>query len=194
MASFNRVILAGHLTHDPAVRFSPSSGTQVTTLGLAVNTSYGSGETRKETTCFVDVIAFGKLAETTSTYVQKGRAVLVEGRLHWRSWEGPDGQKRSKHEVIAERIEFLDRPSGNGTQSTSRPQATVSPQGNTPFCPTHGALKRSAKGAGWFCPVKLPDGTWCKSTGGGGPQPAMVSAAPSQDADSPQDGDDDIPF
>jgi len=109
MASLNKVILLGNLTRDPELRYAPN-GTPVTRFGLAVNTQRsGQGEDRKEEVCFVDIVAFGRQAETASEYLSKGRPVLIEGRLQWHSWEAQDGQKRSKHEVIAERIQFMPR-------------------------------------------------------------------------------------
>jgi len=119
MASLNKVILLGNLTRDPELRYAPN-GTPVTRFGLAVNTARaGQGDERKEEVCFVDIVAFGRQAETASEYLSKGRPALVEGRLQWRSWEGQDGQKRSKHEVIAERIQFMPRGREEGTERTS---------------------------------------------------------------------------
>ena len=119
MASLNKVILLGNLTRDPELRYAPN-GTPVTRFGLAVNTSRaGQGDERREEVCFVDIVAFGRQAETASEYLSKGRPALVEGRLQWRSWEGQDGQKRSKHEVIAERIQFMPRGREEGTERTS---------------------------------------------------------------------------
>ena len=119
MASLNKVILLGNLTRDPELRYAPS-GTPVARFGLAVNTSRaGQGDERREEVCFVDIVAFGRQAETASEYLSKGRPALVEGRLQWRSWEGQDGQKRSKHEVIAERIQFMPRGREEGTERTS---------------------------------------------------------------------------
>src|SRR5262245_29727776 len=119
MASLNKVILLGNLTRDPELRYAPN-GTPVARFGLAVNTSRaGQGDERKEEVCFVDIVAFGRQAETASEYLSKGRPALVEGRLQWRSWEGQDGQKRSKHEVIAERIQFMPRGREEGMERTS---------------------------------------------------------------------------
>ena len=126
MASFNKVILLGNLTRDPELRFTPS-GTPVASFGLAVNTpragqsstepgGQGSLTERREDVCFVDVVAFGRQAETASEYLSKGRAALIEGRLQWRSWDGQDGQKRSKHEVMAERIHFMPRGREDGME------------------------------------------------------------------------------
>ena len=117
MASFNKVILLGNLTRDPELRYTPN-GTPVATFGLAVNRRSGQGDERREEVCFVDIVTFGREAETASEFLSKGRAALIEGRLQWRSWEGQDGQKRSKHEVVAERIQFMPRAREEGMERT----------------------------------------------------------------------------
>jgi single-strand DNA-binding protein len=101
--------LLGHLTHDPELRYT-ANGTPVATVGLAVNRRYRQGDETKEDVCFIDVVTFGRQAETVNEYLQKGSPALVEGRLQWRSWETEDGQRRSKHEVLAERVQFLPSP------------------------------------------------------------------------------------
>jgi single-strand DNA-binding protein len=104
MASLNSVVLLGNLTRDPEVRYTPS-GTPVATLGLAVK----QGDEWKDDPCFIDVVVFGKQAESCGEYLSKGQPVLVEGRLRYRTWEGQDGQKRSKHEVSAFRVQFMPK-------------------------------------------------------------------------------------
>jgi len=116
MESLNNVVLQGRLTRDPEVRYTPS-GTPVTTLGLAVNNRMKQGDEWKDDPCFIDVVVFGKQAESCGEYLAKGQPVLIEGRLRFRSWEGQDGQKRSKHEVTASRVHFMpkgSRASGGG--------------------------------------------------------------------------------
>ncbi|MCI0483104.1 MAG: single-stranded DNA-binding protein [candidate division NC10 bacterium] len=107
MANFNRVILVGNLTRDPELRYTPS-GTPVCSFDLALNRTYTTqaGERRDEV-CYITIVSWGKQAETCKEYLKKGRATLVEGRLTQRSWETPEGQKRSKHEVVADRVQFL---------------------------------------------------------------------------------------
>jgi single-strand DNA-binding protein len=113
MVSFNKVILMGNLTRDPEVRYMPS-GVAVVTLGLAVNNKYKKQDGQvKEDVCFVDVSVFDKQAENCGKYLSKGQGVVVDGRLSQRSWEGEDGQKRNKHEVIAQSIQFLPKRSGS---------------------------------------------------------------------------------
>jgi single-strand DNA-binding protein len=116
MASLNKVLLIGNLTRDPELRYIPS-GTAVAKFGLAVNREYtdkGSGE-KKETVCFVDITAWGRLGEICNQYLTKGRPVFVEGRLEFSSWETKEGDKRNKLEVVAENVQFLGgRRDGEG--------------------------------------------------------------------------------
>ncbi len=107
MASFNKVILLGNLTRDPELRHTPA-GMAVCSFDLAVNRSFTTktGE-RKEEACFITVVVWDKQAQTCAEYLSKGRQALIEGRLQQRSWETPDGQKRTKHEVVAERVQFV---------------------------------------------------------------------------------------
>jgi single-strand DNA-binding protein len=107
MANLNKVLLIGNLTRDPELRYTPQ-GKAVVTLRLAVNTNFKSqnGE-KKQETCYINVIAWGNLAETCNQYLQKGRPVFAEGRLQSRTWQDQDGKNRSSIEVRAERIQFL---------------------------------------------------------------------------------------
>lgn len=109
LPSLNRVLIAGRLTRDPELRYTPS-GTAVCNLRLASSRRYKdrSGEWQDDAT-FVNVVAWSRTAENCGEYLKKGSAVLVEGRLQSRSWETEDGQKRSVVEINAIRVEFLDR-------------------------------------------------------------------------------------
>jgi single-strand DNA-binding protein len=110
MANYNKVILVGNLTRDPQMSYLPSQ-MAVVEFGLAVNRRWrGPDNQQREEACFVDCRAYGKQAETINQYLQKGKAVLVEGRLQYDTWEGKDGTKRSKHRVIVERFQFLGAP------------------------------------------------------------------------------------
>lgn len=124
MANLNKVFLIGNLTRDPELRYIPS-GTAVATFTVASNRSYTSaaGE-KKEEACFVRVVSWARQAELAAEYLTKGSPIFVEGRLQSRSWETPDGQKRSTIEVVAQNIQFLGRGKGAGTgasPSTQRP-------------------------------------------------------------------------
>jgi single-strand DNA-binding protein len=107
MASLNKVLLIGNLTRDPELRYIPS-GSAVTSFTIAMNRVYKlqTGE-KKEEVSFVRVVVWGRLAEVCNDYLKKGNPVFVEGRLQSRSWDGPDGQKKSTIEVIAMNIQFL---------------------------------------------------------------------------------------
>lgn len=106
--SFNQVTLVGNLTRDPDLRQTPS-GQNVVSFSLALNRSYKSNDEWVETTDYVDVTAWGTLAEKIDQYLSKGRQALVSGKLQSRSWE-QDGQKRSKVEVVASDVIFLSEP------------------------------------------------------------------------------------
>jgi single-strand DNA-binding protein len=130
MASFNKVILAGNLTRDPELRYTPK-GTAIARLGLACNRKWKSetGELKEEVT-FVDVDAFGKQAETIGQYLKKGRPILIEGRLRYDTWEDKQsGQKKSKLGVVLESFQFLDSGGGRGegASAPSRPAAASAP-------------------------------------------------------------------
>jgi single-strand DNA-binding protein len=109
MANFNRVLLMGNLTRDPELRYIPN-GSAVTNLRLAVNRSYKNqaGELKEEVT-YVNIVVWGKQAENCAEYLAKGSSIFVEGRLQSRQWETDDGQKRSTLEVVADRVQFLER-------------------------------------------------------------------------------------
>src|SRR6266508_3045126 len=112
--SVNQVILMGNLTRDPELRQTPS-GQSVCSFSLALNRAYKSqnGEWQ-EATDYIDIVAWGPLAERVSQYLTKGRRALVQGRLQSRSWE-QEGQKRSKVEVLANDVTFVDsRGTGDG--------------------------------------------------------------------------------
>ena len=111
---FNKVILIGNLTRDPELRYTPQ-GTSVCNFGLAVNRKYKQGEEMKEEVTFINIVVFGKQADTCGQYLNKGSNILVEGRLQESRWETEDGLKRSKHEIVAQNIRFM----GGKKQGTS---------------------------------------------------------------------------
>ncbi len=109
MVSYNRVILAGNLTRDPELRFT-NNGVPVCSFGLAVNRV----RSKSEEVDFFDVSAWRELGETIANYKKKGDPILLEGRLQFRSWEAQDGSKRNKVDIVADTIQFLNRPDGEG--------------------------------------------------------------------------------
>src|SRR5712672_3366895 len=120
MANFNKVILAGNLTRDPELRYTPK-GTAVAKITLAINRKWRTetGEMKEDVT-FVDVDAFGKSAETIGQYLKKGRPILIEGRLRLDQWDDKQtGQKKSRLGVVCETFQFLG--SGNRTEGGPGP-------------------------------------------------------------------------
>ncbi|MCO6437517.1 MAG: single-stranded DNA-binding protein [Phycisphaerae bacterium] len=114
MASFNRIILLGNLTRDPQLSYT-ASNVAVCKFGLATNHRWRDKDgNQREETCFVDCTVFGRGGETFNQYMSKGRSVLVEGRLQLNQWTTPEGDKRSKHEVLVDNFTFVG---GQGNES-----------------------------------------------------------------------------
>ncbi|HUC87586.1 MAG TPA: single-stranded DNA-binding protein [Candidatus Binatia bacterium] len=124
--SVNQVILMGNLTRDPEVRQTPN-GQSVCSFSLALNRSYkGQNDEWQEATDYIDIVAWAALGERVGQYLSKGRRCLVQGRLQSRSWE-QEGQKRSKVEVVASDVTFLDgRPTVAGSDDATVGAATAS--------------------------------------------------------------------
>jgi single-strand DNA-binding protein len=129
MASMNRVFLIGNLTRDPEVRQTPA-GTAVSDLGLAVNEAFTNKEGKRvESTCFLDVVVWGRQAEACREYLAKGSPVMVEGSLQLDQWKTDAGEARSRLRVRAARVQFLGRPRGNnGNGKPAEPPAGASEQ------------------------------------------------------------------
>jgi single-strand DNA-binding protein len=134
----NRVTLVGRLTRDPELKHLPS-GSAVLELGLAVNgrKQDASGQWVDKPN-FFDVKVFGNQAEMLSQHLGKGRRIGVDGRLDWSSWESQDGGKRSKVEVIAQSVQFLDsrNDGGDGGGSFVPAGAAQSSSADFPSSPT----------------------------------------------------------
>jgi single-strand DNA-binding protein len=115
VVSLNKVMLIGNVGKDPEMRFTPN-GNPVTSFTLATNrmVQVPEGEPKKETE-WHNIVTWGKLAEQCNQFLAKGRRVFVEGRIQTRSWENQEGQKRSKVEIVANRVMFLDRSPGTAT-------------------------------------------------------------------------------
>ena len=115
MANFNKIILVGNLTRDPQLKYLPSQ-MAVVEFGMAVNHKFRTktGEDREEV-LFVDCSCFGKGAEVINTYCQKGKQLLVEGRLKYETWEDKQGGgKRSKHTVVVDNFQLMGGRDGGG--------------------------------------------------------------------------------
>ena len=109
MAGLNKVMIIGNVGTDPEMRFTPN-GSPVTSFRLATSRNYTTTEgERKQETEWFDVVTWNRLAETCNQFLTKGQRAYVEGRLRTRSWEGQDGQRHLRVEIIASRVLFLDR-------------------------------------------------------------------------------------
>jgi len=107
MASVNKMIIIGNLGSEPEMRFTPN-GNPVTSFRVATNWSYttSQGERREETEWFT-VVAWKRLAEQCNQFLTKGKLIYAEGRLRTHTWDGQDGEKRSRNEIVADRVTFL---------------------------------------------------------------------------------------
>ena len=138
MASLNKVLLIGNLTRDPELRYLSGSNSAVCEFGIAINRRFmqASGQ-EKDETCFLEIVVWGKQAETCSRFLQKGSTAFIEGRLVYDQWTEKDTQKkRSRIRVTAERVQFLSGrrddqggmpgempPEDDGYQPQSAPRA-----------------------------------------------------------------------
>ena len=117
----NKAIIIGNLTRDPELKSLPS-GIQVTSFGVATNRVYkDKNGVRQEQADFHNVVVFGRQAETTAQYLRKGSSALIEGRMQTRSWDAPDGTKKYRTEVVADRIQFGPKREGG----TSAPKTSA---------------------------------------------------------------------
>ena len=124
MPHFNKVILMGHLTRDPDLRFI-QSGTPVAQFGLAINRRRNGEGGPKEEVTFIEVVAWGRLAEICGEYLTKGAPILVEGRIQQDRWETEEGEHRSQLKVIAETVRFL--PWGRSREEEDDEEGTAVP-------------------------------------------------------------------
>ncbi|WDE98028.1 single-stranded DNA-binding protein [Lentisphaera profundi] len=204
MASFNKVFLMGNLTRDPELR-QLASGQAVCTLRMAVSRPYrtASGENREDT-LFVDVVAWGRQAETSNTYLRKGSSIFVEGSLRLEQWQDKTtGQSRQRHSVTAERVQFLNTSKSDGASPQGDVQASYQQAASVPSmdvqtpvymaptaAPTSSAIQPSA-------PITVDQGqamnTAPAAVSTQAPQvmQAEIPPAPVFDVD---DVEDDIPF
>jgi len=145
--NINKVTIAGRLTKDPEIRFTPG-GMACLKLGIATSRRYkAKDDSWKEETTFVDVDAFGKTAELLARTLKKGKTIYIEGRLRLETWDDKaTGQKRSKMGVVLEGFQFVSRSDGEGDQpaeeserpaakpaTTAAPAATPQDDDDVPF-------------------------------------------------------------
>lgn len=131
MASLNKVMIIGNVGTEPEMRFTPN-GNPVTSFRMATSRNYttGDGERRQETEWFT-IVTWNRLAESCNQFLTKGRRAYVEGRLRTRSWEGQDGQKRTRLEIVANRVLFLDRQAVAPLPEEAAEEAAVTPEAET---------------------------------------------------------------
>ena len=126
MAAVNRVFLMGNLTRDPELRKTPS-GMSVSDLGLAVSEKYKNKEGQVvETTCFADIVVWGRQAETCCEFLTKGSQVMVEGQLQLDQWQTESGEKRNRLRIRADRVQFLGQPKKQGDKAATQPSPAPS--------------------------------------------------------------------
>lgn len=140
----NRAMIIGNVTRDPEVRNTPS-GHSVASFGVATTHRWTDGAgTRQEKTEFHNVIAWGKLAEICGQYLGKGRKVFIEGRMQTREWEGQDGNRRQRTEIVAENMIMLERNQAPGTFNRPADGNGFGVPMNTGFQPQAPAAQRPA--------------------------------------------------
>ncbi len=126
----NKAVIIGNLTRDPEVKALPS-GAKVCSFSLATNRVWkDKNGAKQESVDYHNIVVFGRQAETAGQYLKKGSSALVEGRLQTRSWDGQDGQKRYRTEIVADRVQFGTRSNSSGTTSSS--SKSSSPEESNP--------------------------------------------------------------
>ncbi len=157
MAGYNRIIMVGNLTRDPELRQLPN-GQSVCRLNIATNRQFKNQKTGDmvQEVCFIDVDVWGPQADSSSKFLQKGRSVLIEGRLKLDSWQDQEGKARNKHSIVADRVVFMG--SGNGSQSEQSDES----EAEQPLAPRNDverelmnqldAIKNKQKGAAQSAP------------------------------------------
>jgi single-strand DNA-binding protein len=126
----NKVILVGRLVRDPELRYT-ASGVPVAKFAIAVDRPFTNQQGERETD-FIDIVVWRKQAETVANYLNKGRLVLVDGRLQVRSYETQEGQRRRVYEVVAENVRFLD-PRGTHEGASDDGSPDEGSDGDVPF-------------------------------------------------------------
>lgn len=123
--SVNRILLIGRLTADPDLKVAGESKTVICTMRLAVQRRKTNGTDRGA--IYIDVTAFERQAQNCAKYLRKGSRVAIDGRLEHSQWTAEDGQKRAKHEIVAQEVEFLDNTPSTASTTESQPAASPEP-------------------------------------------------------------------
>lgn len=115
----NKALVIGNLTRDPEAKSLPS-GIQVTSFSVATNRVWkDKNGAKQESVDYHNIVVFGRQAETVAQYLRKGSSVLVEGRMQTRSWDGNDGKKNYRTEIVADRVQFGPRGGSTGAPSSA---------------------------------------------------------------------------
>ena len=128
----NKALVIGNLTRDPEVKALPS-GIKVTSFSVATNRVWkDKAGAKQESVDFHNIVVFGRQAETAGQYLKKGSNVLVEGRMQTRSWDGSDGQKKYRTEIVADRIQFGNRPAAGAAGASVKENPADSAKDQAP--------------------------------------------------------------
>lgn len=128
----NKAIIVGNLTRDPEKRALPS-GMTVTSFSVATNRVWMKDGAKQEATEYHNIVVFGRQAETSAQYLKKGQNVMIEGRIQTRSWDGQDGKKNYRTEIVADRVQFGAKTGGGGSNpqtDAEAPQESPKDDGN----------------------------------------------------------------
>jgi single-strand DNA-binding protein len=129
----NKALVIGNLTRDPEMRSLPS-GVQVTSFSVATNRVWkDKNGAKQESADYHNIVVFGRQAETVAQFLRKGSSVLVEGRMQTRSWDGPDGKKNYRTEIVADRVQFGPRGSGASAPAAAAPKSDDTKQDVPPM-------------------------------------------------------------
>lgn len=123
----NKAIVIGNLTRDPEVKALPG-GSKVCTFSVATNRVWkDKNGVKQENVDYHNVVVFGRQAETAGQYLKKGSSALVEGRMQTRSWDGSDGQKKYRTELVADRVQFGNRPGAGSSMGAPAKEMPADP-------------------------------------------------------------------
>lgn len=118
----NKSFILGNLTRDPELK-KLNSGTAVCSFSVATNKVYRDKDgNKKESTDYHNIVVFGKMAENTAMYMRKGSQVLIEGRIQTRSWEDKDGNKKYRTEIVADQVQFGNKPKSDAGPKVDEPE------------------------------------------------------------------------
>lgn len=154
MYSLNRATLIGNLTRDPELKQIPS-GQSVCSFSIATDRQWTGGDGQKQKASdFHNIVAWGKLAEICSQYLVKGKKVYIEGRIQTRDWDGQDGVKRYRTEIVAENMIMLDRSAGGPVAGTSAP---TFPSPSRGFVPPQAPIRQDEPSANPDDEIRVED-------------------------------------